>query len=443
MSKKKVIKLPYNFKPRSYQLPLLVSLDKGVKRAVAIWHRRSGKDLTLINHMTKCMYQRVGAYQYVFPTYKQAKKVIWNGMTRDGVKFLDYIPEQLRKRVDNTEMFIEMSNGSTFQLIGSDNIDSIVGSNPIGMIFSEWALQDPTAWDYMRPVLAENGGWAVFPYTPRGRNHGYTTLQIAESFPEQWYSEVLTVEDTQAIKPEVLEQERAEIIAKHGNDALYQQEYMCDFNVPIQGAYYADQLMKARTEGRISGVPYEPETVVHTAWDLGVDDSMSIWMYQVVGREIHFIDYYESSGEGLVHYIKVLKNKEYVYGTHYAPHDIRVRELTTGKSRLETAEKLGIKFETAPRLPIEDGIEAGRNILNRCWFDETKCERGLSALNSYHKIWDEENKVFRMRPHHDWSSHGADAFRTFATGHTEVQTEHEEAVEEEVIVDPYDEPFDV
>jgi len=430
------IRLPYKFSPREYQLPVLRALDSGIKRVVWVAHRRAGKDKNFLNYTAKAMYERVGAYYYIFPTYKQAKKVIWNGMDRDGFKFMDHIPQEIRRRTDNTDMLIETLNKSIFQLVGSDKIDSLMGANPIGCVFSEWALQNPAAWDYLRPILAENDGWAAFIYTPRGKNHGWNILELARSYPDLWYSEVLTVEDTNAIPRETLEQERREIIRKDGNDALYQQEYMCSFEVPIQGSYYAQQLMTADEEGRVSGVPYDPATAVHTSWDLGIDDSMSIWFFQVCGREIHFIDYFESSGEGINYYIKHLKDKKYVYGSHYAPHDIKIRELSTGRSRLETAKRLGIRFEVVPKLSLEDGIESCRNILNRCWFDKAKCERGLSSLRSYHKEWDEENQVFRLKPKHDWSSHGADSFRTFAVGFKE-KVQEQSAIINEVIVDPY------
>ena len=420
LNQNETIRLPHNFEPRDYQIQLLGALDDGYKRAVAVWHRRAGKDLAMINHIAKSMYERVGAYYYFFPTYRQARKVIWNGMTRDGTKFTDYIPKQLRSRVHDQEMMIQTENGSLFQLIGTDNIDAVVGANPIGCVFSEWSLQNPAAWDYVRPILAENNGWAVFIYTPRGKNHGHTLLETARAYPDVWYSEVLDVEATGAIRPEILEQERAEIIRKDGNDAHYQQEYMCSFEVPIQGAYYAQQLMKADKDGRISKVPYEENARVHTAWDLGIDDSMSIWFFQIIGREIHFIDYYESHGEGINYYIKYLQEKPYIYDRHFAPHDIKVRELGTGKSRYEVAKQLGISFEVGKNIPVIDGIQAVRSVLSRCWFDKEKCDKGISALMSYHKEWDEDNQVFKNRPTHDWASHGADAFRTFALGYKEL-----------------------
>lgn len=392
-------------------------MDSGYKRAVLIWHRRSGKDKTLINFVAKKAMERVGSYYYFFPTYTQGNKILWHGMDREGFKFTDHIPRQIRRRTDNGKMLIELLNGSIIQVIGTDNIDSVVGTNPIGCVFSEYALQDPRAWDFVRPILAENGGWAVFNFTPRGGNHGKDIRDIAAADPAHWHLEVLTVEDTQAIPADVLRQEREEIVKKDGNDALYQQEYMCSFDAPIQGAYYATQLLKAHEEGRITQVPYEPSLPVHTYWDLGIGDSTTIWFHQSANQQERIIDYYESSGEGLAHYAKILQEKNYVFGTHWAPHDIEVRELGTGKSRLETARQLGINFQVIPKLTVEDGIEAARNILNRCWFDKEKCARGIDALKSYHKEYDEKNKTYKNRPHHDWSSHGADGFRGFAVAH--------------------------
>lgn len=413
------ITLPYNFKERKYQLPLLKAMDSGYKRGVAIWHRRAGKDKVLVNITAKKMFERIGAYYYFFPTYNQGRKILWQGMDRDGFKFMDHIPQEIRRRTDNTQMLIELKNGSIFQIVGTDNIDSIVGTNPVGCVFSEYALQDPMAWDYIRPILAENGGWAIFNYTPRGKNHGYDLVKLAEANPEQWFLQILTALNTKAIPKEVLEQERLEIISKDGTDALYQQEYMCSFEAPIQGAYYGQQLQTAEDEGRITNVPHEPSLPVNTYWDLGIDDSMTIWFVQQLGKEKRLVDYYENSGEGLAHYAKVLQDKQYNYAKHWAPHDIEVRELGTGKSRLETARNLGIKFSIVPKLSISDGIEAARNILNSCWFDIDKCKRGIDALKSYHKEYDEKNKIYKNTAKHDWASHGADSFRYFAVAHRE------------------------
>lgn len=217
------------FKPRPYQVPLLRAFDNGIKRLIHIWHRRGGKDLTDLNIMIGAMVEQVGNYYYFLPTYSQAKKVIWEGKTKDGTPFLDFFPkEMIDGSPNNSELKIKFKNGSLFQLIGSDNIDTIVGSNPRGCVFSEFPLQDKKAWDFIRPILAENGGWAIFNGTPRGKNHAWATLQLARDNPHTWFSEVLTVEHTNAISKEALEEERKEM-----PQALYQQEYMCEF---LEGA---------------------------------------------------------------------------------------------------------------------------------------------------------------------------------------------------------------
>lgn len=458
-SKKSKIALPYNFTPRDYQYPILQALDNGYKRAYGVWHRRSGKDKVFINYMAKEMFRRIGGYYYFLPTYKQGKKVIWNGRDKAGFKYTDHIPQSLRVRTDNSEMIIEVKKppnlmsedekkrfaggekitGSLFQVIGTDNIDSVVGTNPIGCVFSEWPLQNPAAWDFIRPILAENDGWAIFNGTPRGKNHGWSLLQTARAYPETWYSEVLTVEDTKAIPWDVLNQERDEILRKDPSGALYEQEYMCSFEVPIQGSYYAQQLALAEKEGRITSVPYDHNTFVHTAWDLGQHDAMTIWFYQVCGKEIHFIDYITGTGEGINYFIAELFKKNYIYGDHFAPFDINVKELGTGKTRYEVARSLGIDFNRVKSISIDDGIQAVRNIFNRCWFDRVKCEKGLDCLMSYHKEWDESNQVFKDHPDHDWSSHGADAFRYFAVGFRDIIERSQQPV---VVKRPNDDPYD-
>ena len=368
------------------------------------------------------MFEKVGAYYYIFPTYNQGKKILWNGADKEGMKFMDHIPEQLRERTVGNEMFIEMKNGSTFQVIGSDNIDSIVGTNPVGVIFSEYSLQDPQAWDFIRPILAENGGWAIFNFTPRGENHAKELLDFAQT-DKTWYNSIQDVDDTGAISKEVLEQEKKEIVAKNGDDAIFRQEYYNSFSAANQGSYYGKILEEM--EEQITDVPHEPNLLVNTWWDLGINDSMTIGFFQKHGLQWRIIDYIEGSGEGLQYYIQQLQAKGYTYGKHYAPHDIVVKELGTGKSRLETAKKLGIKFETitkpdgtlksaVPMLSIEDGINATRGKLPTLWIDKTKCARVVKALKAYHKDYNEKDKVYRNSPKHDWSSHCADMIRYWA-----------------------------
>ena len=405
--------IPYNFTPRDYQLPVLGAMDLGgILRGVCVWHRRAGKDKTGLNLMVKKMMKhRVGVYYYFLPTYNQARKIIWDGIDKDGFKFINHFPEEVIFKKNEQEMKITLTNDSIFQLVGTDNINSIVGTNPVGCIFSEFSLQNPLAWEFVRPILRENGGWALFLYTPRGKNHGYDLYNMAKGNSD-WFCERLTINDTNVITEEEIEKERAEGM----DEDLIQQEYYCSFEGSMQGSYYSKQIRLANDDKRIANVPYDSRVKVNTAWDLGVGDATAIWFFQQVGAEIRLIDYYETSGEGMSHYIKVLQDKQYLYGEHYAPHDIKVRELGTGKSRYEVAQGLGITFRISPKMSIEGGIDAVRRIFNRCWFDEEKCKQGISALTEYHKEYDEIRKEFKNHPYHDWSSHGADAYRVLALG---------------------------
>lgn len=411
------ITIPYKFTPRDYQIPLFNAVSDGYKRGVAIWHRRAGKDKTLINFLAKEAFKRVGTYFYLFPIYKQGRKAIWLGMDRGGFRYMDHIPIELRKRTNDTEMFVELINGSIIQLIGTDKIDSIMGSNPIGCVFSEYALQNPSAWDFIRPILKENGGWAFFNTTPRGRNHAHKLFIMAQNNPK-WFCELLTYKNTGVFTDKDIDEERAEGM----DESLIEQEYLCSFEAAAVGAYFGKQLREAREQGRITKVPHHKGIKVDTWWDLGMDDSTSIWFTQDVGREIHVIDYFEDSDEGLPYYARILEEKakknDWLYGRHTAPHDIVVRELGSGKSRRATAKSLGLNFKVAPKVgKKEDSIEAARNILSICYFDEVNCAIGLDHLASYRKKWDADTQVYSLKPLHDAASHAADAYQTLAISH--------------------------
>ena len=405
------IQVPDNWRPRDYQLDLWKYLENGGKRAVAVWHRRAGKDLLSVNWCVTAALKRKGLYWHLLPTYNQGRKIVWDGMTRDGRSFLEHFPKELWANVNNTDMRLELKNGSIYQVVGTDNVDRLVGSNPIGVVFSEYSLQDPRAWDLVRPILAENGGWAMFIYTARGRNHGYDLFNMANR-NERWFCQKLSIDDTSVLTQEAIEEEREAGMPEE----LIQQEFYCSFDAPLVGSYYGSLMAKALAEERIKNVPYEPRLEVHTSWDLGMGDSTAIIWFQQFGNEYRIIDYYENQGEGIPHYIKVVREKDYIYGRHIAPHDIKVREMGTGKSRFEVARDLGIRFDVCPNIQVDDGIEAVRSIIPRCYFDEKKCSILVEALRQYRKDYDEKNKVYKNRPLHDWSSHGADAFRYLALG---------------------------
>lgn len=412
------ISLPNNWEPREYQLPLWSYLEGGGTRAAAVWHRRAGKDDVCLHWAAIAAHQRQANYWHMLPEASQARKAIWEAINpHTGKRRIDEaFPLALRETTREQEMLIKFKNGSTWQVVGSDNYNSLIGSPPAGVVFSEWSVANPSSWAYLRPILAENGGWALFIYTPRGANHGKSTYDMATK-QDKWFAQRLTVDETNVFSPELLQGEKEEYLEMYGKDqgeAFFNQEYYCSFHAAVMGAYYAAEMVKAEKQGRITGVPYEPKCPVITAWDLGIDDSTAIWFAQVVGREIHIIDYYESSGVGLEHYAKVLKEKDYYYGEHLLPHDVEVRELGTGTSRLETLKSLGIKCRVVPNQSLADGINAARMIIPKCWFDRDL--EGLEALRLYRREWNDKTKTFRQHPLHDWTSHAADAFRYLAVG---------------------------
>jgi hypothetical protein len=300
-------------------------------------------------------------------------------------------------------MRIKLTNGSMIQIIGSDNYDqTLVGVNAIGIIFSEYALTDPRAYQFARPILSANNGFAMFVSTPRGKNHLFELFEIARDNPEDWFANKLTIEDTNHIP---LHEIQRELASGEMSEDLVQQEYYCSFDMGVEGSYYSKYMDRMRLKGQIGMVPWEPSHKVHTAWDLGMRDSTSIIFFQCIGQTVRIIDYYEKSKEGLEHYIKVLQSKEYSYSRHMAPHDIRVRELGTGMSRLEKAKQLGINFTVAPDVSIVDGIEAVRSTLPKCWIDETKCAQLIKALENYRQEFDAKHKVYKANPLHNQFSH--------------------------------------
>ena len=404
------VTLPNAWTPCRHQRALWEYLEGGGRRAVAVWHRRAGKDSTALNWTAVAAHRRIGTYWHMLPTATQGRMVVWEGRDGQGRRLIDQaFPPELRSATRNTRMTMELKCGSVWQVVGSDNYDRLVGANPVGVVFSEWSLTDPRAWDYVRPILAQNGGWAVFIYTPRGKNHGFELYDMARHH-DDWFAELLGVGHTGFISSDTIVAERSSGMS----EALIQQEYYCSFEAASDGSYYGKLLEQAEQAGRVTRVPWQPEVAVDTWWDLGIGDSTAIWFVQRAGLEQHLIDYYECSGEGLAHYAKVLQDRGYVYGTHWAPHDIEARELGTGKSRLEVAKGLGLAFRVAPRLSVEDGIEAVRNLLPRAWFDAEKCRQGLRALKSYHRDFNERRQAYLPHPAHDWSSHCADAMRTGA-----------------------------
>ncbi len=324
-------------------------------------------------------------------------------------------------------MFIRFKNGATWQVIGSDRYNSLVGAGVAGVAFSEWALANPSAWAYIRPMLEENNGWAAFITTPRGRNHASTMYDMAAQNP-RWFAEISDVHKTGALAPEQLAESLAEYVAIYGEDlgrAQFEQEYECSFNAAILGAFYAREMAVVRSSGRIREA--EPLSIlpVHTAWDIGVRDSTAIWWFQVLGGKLLIVDFYMAHGAGVDHYAEVIASKGYRRGTDYVPHDAKVREWGTGRTRLEAMQACGLNPALAPDMGKLDGINAVRQTLPLCVFS-TRCEaEGIPALEQYRREWDDERKTFKATEVHDWTSHAADAFRYLAAAWRHVRTVEE------------------
>jgi len=390
-------------------------MARGGTRGVFCCHRRWGKDDIALNLGACKAHERVATYWHMLPQQTQARKAIWQAVNpHSGIRRIDEaFPLSIRKRTNDNEMFIEFKNGSFWHVLGSDNYDQLVGSPPAGITFSEWSLCDPTAWARLEPILIENGGWAMFIYTSRGKNHGASLFEIAEK-RDGWLALRQSVLDTDVFTEEQLTEIRENLVMLYGDEegtALYNQEYMSSFDSAVAGAYYSSQLAKAEKQNRITYVPHDPALPVNTVWDLGIRDAMAVIYFQELGRELRVIDYDEYTGKGIPEMIQMVQSKPYTYNEHWAPHDIKVRELGTGKSRLEVASGLGFHFQEVRNIPVIDGINAARLQFARCWIDKAKCAKLIEALYNYRKDYDEKMQAYKDKPVHDWSCHGADAWR--------------------------------
>jgi phage terminase large subunit len=376
-------------------------------------HRRAGKTVACINDAIKqaitCPHPEPHI-AYLAPYYAQAKDVAWNYLRR----FTAPIPGVT---TNETELRVDLPNGGRIRLYGADNYERLRGIYLDGVILDEYAQMDPRAWtEVIRPALSDRQGWATFIGTPMGHNAFYEVWERARSETD-WYALMLRASETGLLPDTELADARRTMSADE-----YQQEYECSFDAAVQGAYYATEMARARTEQRITRVPYDRYCPVYTAWDLGFTDSTAIWFVQAVGNEIHVIDYYEADSKPLSHYADVLHEKAKGWGEgfrwadHYFPHDVRANELSSGKSRVQTLAELGIEAQVVPLHNVNDGINATRRIFDRMWFDEERCKRGIEALTLYRRDKDQKTRMLKDRPLHDWPSHGADAMRYFASG---------------------------
>lgn len=383
---------------------------EAIRFMVAVCHRRFGKTVLAINHLQKqaliCQRPRP-RYAYIAPTYRQGKAVAWDYMKH----YAKVIPGVV---VNESELRIDFPNGAQVRIYGADNPDSLRGIYLDGAVLDEYGLMPPNVFsEVIRPLLTDRQGWALFIGTPNGKNQFYDVVQYALQGHPDWHCAIYRASET-GILPD------AELAAAKQvmTPDEYAQEFECSFEASVKGAVLARELQAAREDGRVTLVPYDPKLPVDTDWDLGVGDNTAIWFSQSSpSGEIRLIDYEENSGQGLPFYARIVFGKPYTYGTHWGPHDIEVREFSTGNSRLEAARDLGLHFRVVPRMPLEDGINAMRMLLSRCYFDAKKTQRGLETLQHYK--WDYNQRIheFKPVPVHDWASHGSDAFRTLAQRH--------------------------
>lgn len=409
------------FRVRRYQRAFHKAWTKGDKRRlIEIAHRRWGKDEIALNVTRDMALQRPASYWHCLPEYAQARKAIWTAVNpHTGKRRVDEaFPRAIRKATHEQEMFIELQNGSTWQLIGSDRYDATVGSSPAGIVYSEWALANPSAWGYHRPMVEENNGWAAFITTPRGNNHAKAMFEMAQG-SDRWFAERSTVHDTGALTQDQLDEALEEYQALYGIDfgqAMFEQEYLCSFSGAMVGAYFGAEVNKAERDGRIAPVEIDPQHPVHTAWDLGKAVNNPIWCFQVIDGQPVIVDFYEPDSEDLADWVAWLNERGY-NGIDYVPHDIMTTEWGSSRTRFELLHDMGRKPRRLTRVSVADGLQAGRTTINAAKFHAGNDDRGqrvtagIEGLRNYRREWDDERKTFRETPIKDWAEHIGSAFR--------------------------------
>ena len=378
--------------------------DRKERWAVIVAHRRCGKTLGCILDL---IYRAIsegkedGRYAYVAPYYSQAKNIAWD--------YLQKYSQPVLAKANQSELWVELVNGARIRLFGADNPDALRGLYLDGIVLDEYADMRPRIWgEIIRPLLSDRLGWAVFIGTPKGHN-GFWELYSAALNKDDWYVKTLRASVTGLIA----ESELADAARSMTQDQ-YLQEFECDFESAIVGAYYGKELRLLTDQGRITEVKYDSMYKVNTAWDLGFTDSTSIWWYQVIHGEIRVLEHHSSNGQSIPFYTGLIQSKKYQYGIHWLPHDARAKTLSSGgKSIIEQlSAKIPLEsMKIVPNLSLQDGIQASRMALQRAWFDGDKCMEGIECLRQYQREYDEDKKVFRDKPRHDWTSHSADAFR--------------------------------
>ncbi len=400
-----VTEVTLDYAPRRAFLPFH---DRTHRWACLVVHRRAGKTVAAINDLIRAAITYQGPYPlfgYVAPYRSQAKSVAW--------EYLKSFAAPITRSSNEQELTVTLMNGAVIRLFGADNADAMRGLGFSGIVCDEYGDWKPSVFPLVvRPALSDKQGWAVFMGTPKGKNQFWDIVQLAKRQPEDWFYMALPASKSGLLPPTELEAAKSQI-----SDDQYLQEYECSFEAAIIGAFYGTEMRMATEAGRVCEIPYDPSFPVHTAWDLGYRDDTAIWWYQVVRGEIRVLDYYGVSGANIADLAGVVMGKPYKYGKHNLPHDAKAKTLASGgKSIIEQlAVHLGINSMTiVPDIGVQDGIQAVRRMLPRCWFHAERCDEGIEALRQYQREYDEDKKAFRQTPRHDWCSHPADAFRMLA-----------------------------
>jgi len=419
------ISIPNQWQPMAHQMPVWNAMQQGIKRAALCWHRRAGKDSFAINYLATAAMQEVGVYWHLLPTAIQGRKVIWQGIDRHGRKVIDQaVPKELRTRTRDDEMSIQLVNGSLIQIVGSDNYDNLVGSNPRGVVFSEYAIANPSAWAYIRPILRENNGWVIFISTPRGHNHFHRLFHDNMDSPN-WFCELRDITQTcredgsPIITLADLEEERREGM----EESMLQQEYFCSWEGGLQGAYFTDEVNDIRNN-RMGHYAYDDSPTL-TAWDIGVADKTAIGVFgrhPATGQPILY-DAYEDRNKGLAHYAKQIRKWQdtFLFNWHFGPHDLNKTDFATGTRMVDRAYEMGVNFEVLPRADLADGIDHLRAFLRQLHVNENDNTRHvLDMLGSYRREYDDKNMIFKDKPVHDFASDTTDMMRYAAQAYDPV-----------------------
>lgn len=426
------IDLPNGWTPRAYQLPAWRYLQAGGRHAELIWHRRAGKDEICLHHAACAAFKRKANYWHMLPEASQARKAIWDAVNpHTGRRRIDEaFPLGLRETTRNNEMQITFKNGSSWQVVGSDNFNSLVGSAPAGIVYSEWALANPASRAYLRPIIAENKGWQLFISTPRGKNHAYRTFKAAQE-NEDTFAQLLSIYDTKALTNEELATELRSYIDDFGEDmgkSMFEQEYECSFDAAILGAVLGRWVGRARQQERMTSGVYDPKGgAVHISSDIGFRDTSSWWFWQPRRDGFGVVGYQGASGRDADDWVdaigEYLKARGFRLGILWLPHDARNKTFSAKHSPLERfIQAFGAEHvRIVPQTKIEHRINAGRRVIGRCWFDEEHCQDGIEGLTSWHYDYDQDTRTFSKEPKHDWASHPGDAFTYGAQMLEEVQ----------------------